>query len=276
MAKAAQAPTMATAIPEITALWKQAVRNGSLQEDWDLPKLFAEAASYYNEEQPSRLRLSHGKDCARCQWFAHHHPEKEEPRGVERVSHTMGHIWEAISLGALDYALKDHPDFSFERDWMQKELECPDYPDIRGHCDGAIYWRGEPWAIVDPKFTKFFAHKWWFPRLDKGEEPSHLKGRIPPETWGYRHQAGNYLAASKLPFKGFIWVVGFKDSEKLSLGWADADEVLPYHSRAVRDYEAAMSPNIPPPIHPGRDDAPCKDSRYKKIYCGFYKHCLEV
>lgn len=271
-----QAPTLATAIPEITRLWKDAIRKGNLQDDWDLAGLFRDAASSYNEGTPSRLRLSHGKACARCHWYEHHHPELEKPRGTERVSHLMGHIWEAIALGALDYALAEHPTFSFERDWMQKELILPEYPSIKGHCDGAIYWNGEPWAIVDPKYTKFFAHHWWFPRLEKGEEPSHLKGRIPPETWGYRHQAGNYLAASGLPFKGFIWAVGFKDSEKLSLGWADAEELLPYNKRAIADYTAAMGNKIPPPVHPLRDAAPCMDKRSKKVYCNFYTTCLEV
>lgn len=274
-------PTLAEGIPELTEAWKAAVRSGSLPDDWDMAPFIEAGVKGYNEETPPRLRLSYGKDCDRCQWFAHNSPGLARPRGTERVGHLMGSIWEGAALGHLAYVCSIHPDFEFRPEWMQKELVCPDFPDIKGHPDGAIYWRGEPWAIVDPKFTKSFAHRWWFPRLEKHQEPDHLHGRIPPETWGYRHQAGNYLAASGLPWRGFIWMVGFRDSEQLALGWADADEVLPYHEYAKETYARAMRPDIPPPIHENREESPCmnwinKSKGIKKVYCEFYTHCIQV
>lgn len=287
-------PNMLTAVTEIEPLWRDAMTWGHMREDFKpiLERLFVEAARGHTHEDAPRLRMSYGKDCDLEKWFTHHFPELAKVRGLGRMMHTDGNVFEAYAIGCLEYALDQTDDWSFDRSWMQKELYMPEEArDEKGHTDGAIFWRGEPYAIVDPKKTKYYAHIWWTPHPPKKEnrngkmvpmKPSMGECRLPPETWGYRHQAGNYLVASGLPFVGFMWLVGFRDDpDTLSIGWAERHELEGYHDKAVQSFDRAELPQPPPPCHEDRGASPCRQWFSKregtyKPYCDFLDACLDL
>jgi len=276
---------MIDAVAEIEPLWVSAMRRGDMRSDFPLEALFAEAARKHRSEDTPRLRMSFGKDCQLEKWFIAHHPDKASPRGLSRMMHTDGNVFEAIAIGCLEYALEQTKHWRFDRNWMQRTLRMPGRKE-EGHTDGAIFYDGQPYAIVDPKKTLSYAHKSWLPVPPRGPrggamKPSFGECRLPPERWGYRHQAGNYLRSADEDFVGFMWLVGMRDSKDLHIGWAERSEVIDYFGRSIEAFEAAERSTPPPPCLEDRGGTPCRHwiSKSKGIYesyCDFLEPCLEL
>lgn len=219
----------------------------------------------FTTNEDPKLRLSFGSKCARRQWYSHHRPNKADSPGMARFTFSMGDLWEVLGFRALEEAIEDHPHLDVPRDSAQGEVEIEvDGHAIVGHLDGFLTWDGEPFVAFDFKQTG----KWPFSKWDHK--------RLPPEVWGYRHQAANYMAALRKQghkIEGFLWLVHLKDVNGFEVGWATWDELRPYHLDAVNTYAVAMG-DTPPARCAGFPDAvPCAGKARK--YCPFFNHCSE-
>jgi hypothetical protein len=215
-----------------------------------------------HREEP-RLRMSFGAKCARQKWYQHHEPDKATSPGLARVSFSMGDLWEVIGFRALEEAVDKHPRLSVPKEYAQQELTMNvDGHLIAGHTDGCLLWDGEPFVVLDFKQTGKWAFNKW-----EGK-------RIPPEVWGYRNQAANYMAALRNKghnVQGFLWLVHLKDVNGFETGWATWDELKPYHKDSMDTFARAIQPHPPARCAGFPDAVPCAGKTRK--YCPFFDHC---
>lgn len=221
------------------------------------------------EIQPARLRLSHGALCDRRHWYERHEPETSLPAdGSTRIKFAFGDTLEALMLSSFGGHLEQlNGPWRLDPEWAQRALArtvCGE--EVRGHPDGLLTWDGMPYAIIDSKNTAIWSWKRW------------EDGRRPDATWGYRHQAANYIAASGDPrIRGFLWLTGVLDNNNIKeygVGWMTAEELAPYAADAERTYSIAITSTVPPlPVVPGRDAVPCRSKQ--SVYCRHYDHCIK-
>lgn len=240
----------------------------------------AEIATRVVTDTPPKLRMSYGNGCAREKWFAHNMPDSATPRDRFRLIHAMGDLWEIMALEVLRTSLP--LPWSLEPSYDQATLE--NFGGIEGHTDGALFYKGEPYAIIDPKFKNWTRTcMWWEPRTPKGVQQKPGDRRQPTWKWGEPHQAANYVWTERekgLDFLGFMWVCGFRDdSERFHVAWMTADELRPWYDESRDTFLAARGDSPPPPCHPDRDQSPCmvwvhKGNNIKKVYCDHYDDCL--
>lgn len=239
-------PNIESAAPQLAALADEAMDLVAKPDDSTLRGLLDAAASSFFVRQAPRLRMSYGANCPRHKWYDHWEPQKEEPvSGGDRMRMAQGYVFERLFLEALAAHLEStRGPWSLDRSFAQRELSVTvGDKTIAGHPDAALRWEGKPYAIGDCKQTSASGLKYW-----KG-------GRFPGDTWGYLHQAGNYLAAASsegLEFPYFVWFLSLRDKtgkhERTALGWATRDELSPFHHEAITVWDQVLrSPNQPLP-----------------------------
>ena len=239
-----------------------------------------EIADRITTDTPPKLRMSYGNGCAREKWFAHNMPDSATPRDRSRLVHAMGDLWEIVATETLRNSLP--APWSLIPYYDQAELV--NFDGITGHTDGALAYKGKPYAIIDPKFKNFMRSVMhWTPKPDKGVKQQLGDRRFPKLTWGERNQAANYVWTEREKghdFLGFMWICGFRDeSAKFHAAWMTADELRPWYDESRQTFLDAKKEHPVAPIHLDRDATPCRVIFSKKkgtqsIYCNHYHDCI--
>jgi len=214
--------------------------------------------------QEPRLRLSFGALCARQRWFENNMPDAAEPVGKERLMFSMGDLFETLSLPLLKAEIESLPNTNWRLDLNDGDHKTVYLRGYAGHTDAQLYWRDNPYAIIDTKYTSKWVHKNW------------EDGRKPDPKWGYRHQAANYIGAYREEgenFKGFIWLCGLREFNDFGNGWMTAEELKPYEEEALAMFKQAESSKMPAPCAGFPNATPCAGKT--KTYCKFYKACAQ-
>jgi len=215
------------------------------------------------DQQEIGLRLSHGMDCDRVQWYKHNEPQFHvpPPAMIQLEKFSVGDLWEAYSHGILPHCMPT--------DWTYinaKNMEIT-LRGIKGHLDGLIINKKKKWLIIsDSKASSGFRHKKW------------TEGHKPDEPWGNWNQAANYCYAMDALCRrdtskyhgykviGFVWPAlvtgGF--GWDLAAGWATRQDIEPWHKKTQDSYRRAKS-LASPPIRWQHTNV-CK-------YCNFRQHC---
>ena len=225
-----------------------------------------EAWKRLSEREEPRLRLSFGSRCPRRMWYSHHKPETAIPPDPEAfVGFSMGDWWELIAYHAISSRLllnKSNLDLSMRG----REVEMDG---IKGHIDGLVSQRhesiehlfGGPSYVVDFKSTSKWVHRRW-------------ENGMPDPTWGYLHQAANYMEALRqdgAEVEGFIWIVYLKDVGGFETGIASREQLAPYLTESRDFFEKAKADTPPPRCEGYPDSAPCRGKA--RVYCPFYTTC---
>jgi len=128
------------------------------------------------EQQKTKLRLSHGLNCGRRQWYVHNEPEKSVPPNalVNLKSFSPGDLWEAYAHPLLPHCM---PNGWTYYDAGDLELEVVE---LFGHLDGLMIHEDGSVIVTDSKFTSDYVIKKW----ERG---------MPDGTFGYLAQATNYM-----------------------------------------------------------------------------------
>ena len=223
---------------------------GELTESW--PRLM--------EKKEHKLRLSYGSRCARRLWYTHHKPEAASAVGPERVTFSMGDLWEVIAFWAVYGGLK-HMNSKLQLDPESNQREV-DLLGIKGHIDGLLTYEGEPTFLLDFKQTSKWVHRKW------------IQGRVPDPIWGYPMQAANYIEAMRsegCDLKGFIWAAHLKDVGGYETGWATTEELAPYLKESATNLARALMDTPPARAGAHPHGTPCRGKA--RIYCPFYETC---
>lgn len=220
----------------------------------------AEMGARIVERQETRLRLSHGLDCARRFYYAHHRDAPSDPpcAMVQLCKFSIGDLWEAWSHKLLPHCAS--------QGWEYQDLDDLEVSigGVVGHLDGIFVNQDLGLAVIsDSKLVSPMIHKHWTDGL-------------PDAEWGKLHQAGNYIAAwneiradSDLTVIGFVWpslIPTYAGLWKLDVGYASAEELEPWRKRAAKQYDDARSLDAPPARLPDFPDGVCR-------YCEFRDAC---
>ena len=268
-------PHISQASRELLALARLAMAERPAPSEAEMVRMMLPAAQgFYGDDSP-RLRMSFGSVCPRRLWLLRNDPAPgTEVEWETRMKWALGHAFEQLLLLTLrTYLEKQGKDCPWRLDsrGVQKTLTMVvDGEVIEGHTDALVTWNGEPYAIADSKNTTAYSWKRW------------VDGRMPDEVWGYREQAANYTFSAEREFlatmAGFIWLVGisgFNGYEGLESGWMDRHELIPYGAQADDYFRMALNARkIPLPVHPNRDDVPCRSAK-GKAYCDQIEKCMK-
>jgi len=132
------------------------------------------------QPQEVRMRMSHGLDCNRAQFYKHHFPEKSKPVEalVNLSQFSLGDFWECWARPLIRYYYNETGSMD---GWRYEEPMKLEADGIKGTTDGCL--TNEVYGeiiVLDFKKTTDFKIK------------KAVDGHIPDMPWGHPTQAVNY------------------------------------------------------------------------------------